>query len=218
MEQKWIETEITLDTVNWRGEPIQIPKVKVFKDPKTGEVLVYPFEVSKAEVNQMAKELGVCSRDIPTLLMLCVKPGIFNQGDVFYKYHLQKMLFYLWESTKKVFMDSLLIDKIIAAENGPVPENLNGDLQRLEDCGLIKVKNGKWKDEAGTEHTSKRILLTDKGTAIAEKVCQRLPEPFAKSALDVKKRLYPMSPEAVRNMVHRQFPKYKNTYVKNDIE
>ena len=29
MEQKWIETETTIDTVNWRGKPIQIPNVKV---------------------------------------------------------------------------------------------------------------------------------------------------------------------------------------------
>ena len=128
------------------------------------------------------------------------------------------MIFYLWESTRKVFNDSLLVDKIISAENGPVPENLNKDLQRLEDCGLIKTKNGKWEDEAGAEHTSRRILLTEKGTLKAEEVCRRLPEPFVKSALDVKKRLYPMSPEAVLNMVHRQFPEYKNTYVKNDIE
>jgi hypothetical protein len=218
MAQKWIETETTIDTVNWRGEPIQIPNVKAFKDPKTGEILAYPSEVSKAEINQLAKELSICSRDIPTLLMLYVKPGNFNQGDVFYKYHLQKMMFYLWESTKKVFLDSLPIDKIVAAENGPVPENLDKDLKRLEDCELIETKSGIWEDEEGNKHTSKRILLTAKGTDIANEVCQRLPDPFKESALNVKKRLYPMSPEAVRHLVHRQFPEYRDTYVKNDIE
>ena len=101
MGQKWIETETTIDTVNWRGEPIQIPNVKAFKDPKTGEIYVYLTEVSKAEVNQIAKELGICPRDVSTLLMLCVKPGNFNEGDVFYKYHLQKMVFYLSKSLEK---------------------------------------------------------------------------------------------------------------------
>ena len=218
MEQKWIETETTVQTVNWKGEPIQVPKVKAFKNPKTGEIFAYPSEISKAEINQIADNLGICPRDVPTLLVLCAKPGNFNEGDVFYKYHLQKMIFYLWESTRKVFLDSLPIDKIIAAENGPVPENLNEDLPRLEKCGLIHIKNDAWEDDDGVKHTSKKIMLTGKGTTIANEVCQRLPEPFTESALNVKKRLYPMSPEAVREMVHKQFPEYRDTYVKNDIE
>ena len=218
MEQKWIEMETTIDTVNWQGRCIQIPNVKAFRDPKTGEILVYPSEVAKAEINQLSKELAVYPRDIPTLLMLCVKPGNFNESDIFLKYHLQKMIFYLLESTKKVFLDSLPVDKIIAAENGPIPENLDDDLKRLEKCGLIAIKNGIWEDESGTKHTSKRILLTAKGTEIANEICQRLPDPFKESAVKVKKRLYPMSPEAVRHLVHKQFPEYKDSYVKNDIE
>ena len=217
MEQKWIEMETTIDTVNWRGEPVQIQKVKAFKDPKTGEILVYPSEVSKAEINQIAEELGICPRDVSTLLMMCVKPGNFNEGDVFYKYHLQKMMFYLWKSLEKIYLDSLPLDKFIGAENGPVPESLNDDLKRLEECGLIKTKNEKWQENSETR-TSKRIMLTQKGTEVTNEICNRLPEPFKESALIAKKKIYPKSPEEVRYLVHKEYPEYRDTYVKNDIE
>jgi UbiD family decarboxylase len=218
MQQKWIETETTVDTVNWKGEPIKIENVKAFKDPETGEILAYPSEITKAEIKQIAKELGIQPRDVTTLLMLCIKPGNFNEGYVFFKYHLQKMMFYLWESTKEVFQDSLIIDNIIAAENGPVPENLDKDIARLKDCGIIETKNGVWEDEKGENHTSKRMLLTGKGKQVANEVCKRMPEPFSESAMKAKEKIYPMSPTAVRHMVHKQFPAYKDTYVKNDIE
>lgn len=219
MEQKWIECEATIDTVNWRGEPIQVPNVKAFKDPKTGEILVYPSEVSKAEINQITEELGICPRDASTLLMLCVKPGNFNEGDVFYKYHLQKMMFYLWKNLEKTFLDAVPIDDFIGAENGPVPQNMNDDLIRLEQFGLIRTKSEEWKEESTNEiQTSKRILLTEKGSEVADIICMRLPEPFKKTALTVKKKIYPKNPEEVRHLVHKEFPEYIDTYVKNDIE
>jgi hypothetical protein len=218
LEQKWIETETTVDTVNWKGEPIKVQKVKAFQDPKTGEIFAYPSEVSKAEINQFAEEIGVCPHDVSTLLMLCVKPGNFNEGDIFYKYHLQKMMFYLWKSLEDVFGDSLPLDSFIAAENGPVPTNLNEDLTRLEKCGLLAVKIQKWNDENKKEQHSKRIMLTAKGSSIATEVCQRVPDIFMESALNVKSKLYPKSPEEVRHLVHKEYPEYRDTYVKNDIE
>lgn len=210
---KWIEIETTIDTVNWRGEPVKIPNVKAFKDPKTGEVMVYPSEVSKAEINQMAKELGICPRDVGTLLMIYAKPGNFNAGDVFYKYHLQKMMFLMWKSLNKIYGDSLPLDHFIAAENGPVPENLNKDLQRFEKCHLIRTKRQKWE-----QGTSKRVILTEEGTKVAEELLRTLPDPYKKIALSVKKRIYPMSPDEVRHFIHKEFPEYRDSYVKNDIE
>lgn len=219
MEQKWIEVEATIDTVNERGERIQIPKVKAYKDPKTGDLLVYPSEVSKAAINQMTEELGIYPRDASTLLMLVVKPGNFNEGDVFYKYHLQKMMFYLWKNLEKTFLDAVPLDNFFGADNGPVPQNMNDDLKRLEEYGLIRTKNKKWKEEStNTIHTSKWILLTKKGLQVANEICRKLPEPYKKTALAVKKRLYPKTPEQVRHLVHKEFPEYIVTYVKNDIE
>jgi hypothetical protein len=218
LEQRWIETETTIDTVTWRGKPIQVKKVKAFKDPKTGEIMVYPFEVAKAEIRQTAEELAICPRDVGTLLMILAKPGNFNEGDVFYKYHLQKMMFYLWKSLGKAYGDSLPLDHLIAAENGPVPENLNKDLQRLEENKLIRTRLEKWKDTSNKIVTSKRIILTEEGKKIAEELWRRLPDPYKEIALSVKKRIYPLSPDEVRELVHKEFPEYKDSYVKNDIE
>ena len=84
---------------------------------------------------------------------------------------------------------SLPLDKFIAADNGPVPENLNDDLKRLKKCGLIKTKNEKWIDEEKTKRTSKRILLTEKGPQLANEVCQRLPELSRNQPLVLRKGL-----------------------------
>jgi hypothetical protein len=213
MEQRWIETETTIDTVNWKGEPIQIPKVKAFKSPKTGEIMVYPSEVAKAEINQIAEQLSICPRDVGTLLMILAKPGNFNEGDVFYKYHLQKMMFYMWKSLDKIYGDSLPLDHFIAAENGPVPENLNADLERFEQHKLIRIKCEK------TEYgPAKRIILTEQGKELADKLWSKLPDPYKEIAISVKKRIYPLNPDEVRHLVHKEFPEYKDTYIKNDVE
>jgi len=218
MESKWIEIETTIDTVNWKGEPIQVPKVKAFKNPKTGEIMAYPSEVAKAEINQIAEDLNLSPIDVATLLMIRVKPGNFNEGDVFYKYHLQKMMFYFWKSMAKIYGDSLPFDNFKAAENGPVPKHLNKDLQRFEKNKLIRTKCEKWKDEMQKTVESKRISLTEEGTKVSEELMRRLPLPYKKIALSVKKRLYPKSPDEVRHLVHKEFPEYKDSYVKNDIE
>ncbi len=215
---RWIETETTIDTVNWKGEPMQVPKVKALQDPKTGEIMVYPSEVAKAEINQIAEELDICPRDIGTLLMIFAKPGNFNEGDVFYKYHLQKMMFYMWKSLETVYGDSLPLDHFIAAENGPVPECLDSDLQTFEKKKLIRTRSKKWIDSSGKTVTSKRIILTEEGAKIAEKLWGKLPNSYREIALSVKKRIYPLDPDRVRHLVHKEFPEYKNTYVKSDIE
>ena len=211
--EKWIETETTVSTLNWKGEPIQLPNVKAFKDPKTGEIMVYPSEVAKAEISQVANELDICPRDVGTLLMILVKPGNFNEGDVFYKYHLQKMLFLLWKSTIKIYGEALQLDAFIPAENGPVPKNLNADLERFEQCGIVETKREK--TEFGY---AKRIILTDQGKKLASLLLSRLAKPYVSTALNVKKRIYPLTPEQVRHLIHKEFPEYRSTYTENDIE
>jgi hypothetical protein len=218
LEQRWIETETTINTVDWKGKSIQIPKVKALKDPKTGEIMVYPSEVAKAEIRQIAECLGICPRDVGTLIMILAKPGNFNEGDVFYKYHLQKMMFYLWKSLGKVYGDSLPLDQFIPAENGPIPQHLDEDLQRFEKDKLIRTRCEKWKDETNKVVTSRRIILTEEGTKVADELWRKLPDPYKEMTLSVKKRMYPLSPNKVRDLVHKEFPEYKISYIKNDIE
>lgn len=211
--EKWNETITTVDTVNWKGEPIQVTNVKVLRNNKTGEILVYPFELANAEVTQMTTEHGLCPRDASTLMILIAKPGNFNEGDVFYKYHLQKMLFLFWKSVEEVYGAALPLDKFKAAENGPMPEQLNDDLTRLEEKGLIKTHC------ENTEYGKvKKITLTGEGTQIAKELWRNLPDPYKETAIRVKEKLYPMTPEEVRHLIHKKFPEYRDSYVKNDIE
>jgi hypothetical protein len=214
LENQWIEIETTVDTVNSRGTPIQVTGVKAIQNPENGAILVYPFEVAKAEVRQIAEVLNLCPRDVGTLLMLAAKPGNFNEGDVFYKYHLQKMLFYQWKLLdKKGYGEALPRDNFVAAENGPVPEELNADLERFEANKLIKTHCEQ------TEYgPAKKITLTKEGKKLADELWGALGEPYKKITLEAKERIYPMTPEKVRHTVHKEFPEYRDTYVKNDIE
>lgn len=209
-----MEIETTVNTVNCKGEPIQVTGVKAIKHSQNGQILVYPFEIAKAEVKQIAESLNICPRDVGTLLMLVAKPGNFNEGDVFYKYHLQKMLFYLWKTLDTAgFGEALPRDNFIAAENGPVPEQLNCDLERFEAKKLIKTSCEK------TEYgPAKKIVLTASGKKLAEELWCTLCDPYKKITLEVKEKIYPLSPERVRHMVHSEYPEYRDSYVKNDIE
>lgn len=203
----------TVDTVNWKGEPIQVQNVKAIQNKKTGETLVHPFELAQAEITQMTTEKGLCPRDAATIMILLAKPGNFNEGNVFYKYHLQKMLFLLWKSLEEVYGTSLPLDKFKAAENGPVPEQLNDDLTRFEEQGLISISY------ENTEYgTVKKITLTTTGSKVAKDLWRDLPEPYKEAAVRVKEKLYPLTPEEVRHLIHKKFPEYRDSYVKNDIE
>ena len=64
MEKVWLETEITVDTVDWKGKAIQLPNVKALKEAITGELLVRPSEVAKAEIKQIADCFNLQPRDV----------------------------------------------------------------------------------------------------------------------------------------------------------
>lgn len=214
MEEEWIETETSIDTVNWKGEPICLKGVKALKSSKTGEVRIYPFDMVKAEVKQMANRLNIAPEDVEILLLILAKPGYFEKGEVLYKYHLQKMLFYFWKAINvNGYENTLPIDTFKAAKNGPVPEHLDKDLERLEEKGLIKVRCEQ------TEYgKSRRITLTAEGEGKAEKLWNALPDPYKELAIKVKERIHPLSPDRVRHLVHNEYPEYKDSYVENDIE
>lgn len=217
MEDKWVDTEISVETVNWRGKPVTITGVRAILNEASGKTLVRPYELAQAEIANIAKKYGLEARDIATTLMIYAKPGPFKGGEIFFKYHLQKMLFYLWkEITSFGYYESMPRDEFIAAKNGPVPAHINEDLERLSNEGLISIKEEYRNPNA--EHASKRILLTDKGSALVEKIWEEIPIPYRKVSLDVKMRLHPMVPENIRKIVHMEYPEYIDTYIENDIE
>ena len=215
MENRWIATKIDINTVNWKGKPIQVTGVKALKNSRTGSILVYPFEVARAEVKQMADCFGILPRDLAAFLMIYAHPKYFKEGEVFYKYHLQKLLFYFWKCLESQgYAESFPVDNFIAADNGPKPKHLNKDLERLVKKKLITVRREK--TEQGTE--SKRIMLTKEGLIMAEELWNTLPDPYIRFAVKMKERIHPLTPERVRHLVHNEYPEYKDTYVKNDME
>lgn len=214
LTRKWVNITTTVDTVNWKGEPMQVKGVKAMKNLKTGTIMVQPAEIAKAEVAQVAECFGILPRDVGSLLMILAKPSYFKEGEILYKYHLQKLLFYLWKFMEKYgYGNSIPLDNFIAAKNGPVPEHLDEDLQRLVEKKLIRIKSQKW-----DEVQSKRIMLTKEGTKQAKELWNVIPEPYKKLSIKVKERIYPLTPERVRQLVHNEYPEYKDSYIENDIE
>ena len=211
---QWVETQIEIRTVDWRGNPIHLKGVRAIKDVKTGNIRVFPFDVARAEVEVIAEKFGIAPRDVGLLLMILAKPGSFREGEVLFKYHLQKLLFYLWKELHNYgYGESLPRDEFIAAKNGPVPSHLEEDLERLASKGWVKTRYEHWNG-----YKSKRIILTGKGLGIAKELWGALPEPYKKVALKVKERIYPLDPETVRDLVHQEYPEYRDTYVENDVE
>jgi len=86
-------------------------------------------------------------------------------------------------------------------------------LQRLTDNKLIKTKYQNWE-----QVQSKRIMLTEEGTKMTKELWSILPDPYKELAIKVKERIYPLTPERVRQLVHNEYPEYRDSYIENDIE
>ena len=214
MKSEWVETVTEVNTVDWRGNPIHVTGVRALKNPKTGNIRVFPYDVAKAEVKAIAEKIGILPRDVASFLMVLAKPGVFKEGEVLFKYHLQKLLFYLWkELWKNGYGESLPRDDFLAAKNGPVPKHLEEDLRRFEKKGWVKTRYEHWNGQR-----SKRIILTKDGLQLSKALWGTLPDPYKEVALKVKERIYPLDPETVRYLVHEEYPEYRHSYVENDVE
>jgi len=215
MEAIWEETKIDMDSVDWKGNTIHLKRVPAIKNKKTGKIRVYPSEVAKAEFRMLAERHNFQPRDIALLAMLYVKPGPFRKGQVHYKYHLNKMLFYQWKEMEyQDIGETFPRDEFEPAPRGPVPKNLSDDLKRLEKKGFVELRFKQW--GKSPQQASLITELTPSGLSIAEKIWYLLPDPFKEITLKVKERLFPLNPTTIRMRVHRDFPEYKKTYVELD--
>lgn len=212
-----IETHIEMDSVNWRGETIRLKNVRGLQIAKTGQVYVYPADVSKAEIAQLAEEYNLLPRDVALLLMIYSKPGPFKEGEVLYKYHLNKLLFYQWKELDNAGLhEALPHDEFDPAPRGPVPRNLSEDLERLQKRGLIETVYERWGPES--KQQSMRTVLTKNGFEIAENLWEKISPSFKEVTLKIKERIFPLDPVTVRHRVHREFPEYRLTYTEPDRE
>ena len=95
--QDWIETTVDVKSIDWKGKPVLLRQVPAVKHVQTGRIRVYPADVAKAEIRLLTRLRDLEPRDASLLLILYAKPGTFKEGEVLFKYHLNKMLFYLWK-------------------------------------------------------------------------------------------------------------------------
>jgi len=215
LESVWEETQIDLNTVNWKGNTIHLKNVPAIKNKKTGRICVYPSEVAKAEIRMLAEQYSLEPRDVPLLLMLFAKPGPFKEGYVQFKYQVNKMLFYQWKEMQKQGLgETFPYYEFEAARRGPVPKNLDEDLKRLKEKGIISLSYKKW--GKGPKEASLITTLTSSGVEIAAKLAGQVPEPLKEVTVEVKKQLFPLDPLTIREKVHREFPDYQKTYIELD--
>jgi hypothetical protein len=213
----WTRTTVDMDSVDWRGNTIHLKNVPAIKNEKTGKIRVYPSDVAKAEFTMLAAEHCLEPRDVAFLLMLCAKPGPFKEGQIHYKYHLNKMLFYQWKKMETLGVgEAYPRDEFEVALRGPVPKHLSDDLKRLQKEDIIKLKYHQWGKTA--KQASLTTELTDKGMKIAEDLWKHIPDLFKEATLKTKEQLFPLDPDTIRDRVHRDFPEYKKTYVELDTE
>jgi len=201
-----------MDAVDWRGNTIHLKGVPALRNEKTGKIRVYPSEVSKAEMRSLAQQYSLEPRDVALLLLLYAKPGHFEKGKMYYKYHVNKSLFYLWKELEKEGLgDAFPLDEFEAADRGPIPKNLEDDLKRLEEKRII---SSKWREKRASKITE----LTPQGLAVAEKLWNEVAEPLRKTILKIKETIFALDPKTIRDRVHRDYPEYKKTYIKEDTD
>jgi len=217
LESVWKKIEIEMDSVNWRGDPIHLTRVPALQNTRTGRIAIDPEAVSRAELRVLADQEGIEPRDLPLFMLLCVKVGPVQQGYIHHRYRLNKMLFYQWKELEKEGLgEAFNHDNFVAKEKGPVPEHLEEDIKRLESNELVKVSLVQWGKTA--RQCSKTTELTEKGLAIAKRICSKVPEPFLKVSHEVKQELFPLDPLTIREKVHRDYPEYRRTYLEIDAE
>ena len=215
MEELWEKTQIELDSVDWKGNSIHLKEVPALKNVRTGKVRVYPADVAKAEIKEIARRYDLEPKDVSLLILLYAKPGIFREGQIHYKYHLNKMLFYQWKNMEKADLeDTFIHEEFEAADRGPVPKNLDADLERLKEKGIITLRYKKW--GRGPKDASLITELTLFGLDVAKQLWNQVPEPFREITLKTKEAIFPLDSKTIRKKVHREFPEYKATYTELD--
>ncbi len=105
-------------------------------------------------------------------------------------------------------------DEFEKKRRGLVPANINADLKRLAEKGLVDLKHVRW--GTGSKDESLKISLTEQGRKLAKELWFGIPEPLQQVTQQVKEMIFPMAPDAVKTKVHKEYPEYKSTYTEED--
>jgi hypothetical protein len=210
----WTETTTKVETVDASGQPLVLEHVRAYRSPDSKEALVFPTDVMRAELMALAEALRLEPRDIALFAMMYAKPGPFQEGYVHMLYRLNKMLFYQWKGLEEQgFGEALPHDEFDAKERGPVPRHLKEDLVRLGKMGYLKAD---W--PSGKEQQSISCNLTPAGEALASAIWFKLDPLIRAESLRWKRRLFVKTPAKIRERVHKDYPEFRKTFVKPDVD
>ena len=144
------------------------------------------------------------------LLLLLEAPfGNFQEGFVFRRYNLNKMLFYQWKELEKIGLGGTFDAYTFTAEKrGPVPVELWDDLLELSNKKIIEMTGG----TKSTLH----VQLSKDGEAMAKSLWNDFDTPFQETSKKVKDKIMPLDPKHLKEMVHTEYPEFKMKYTELD--
>jgi len=207
---------------------IQLEDVPLFLDEK-GRELVTLEDIVRANQRRIAKKFGVSEYNLFELALLFADIRQ-RKNSIREKSRFNKMLFYIWKKLEEAYGEGTLIfDKMGAGRAGPIPANLGKDIKKLKDEKLISIyitKEGKkipgskfeWEELKKKNIGGIECELTKKGVEIALGIWEDLDDEIKEIIVDVKKMLFLMDKDAIKDKVHKEFPEYKMNYTKNDEE
>lgn len=213
--QEWDAAHVDIESVDWDGRPLTIHNVPCKINKETGKIRYKTEDLVKAEITQLANNVGIEERDIPLLLMLFAPQEPFPGGYICQKYKLNKMLFYQWKELERVDLgEAILHDEFIAETRGPVPKSLWDDLERLSEEGIVTVEGG------GEDKGKKTVVvnITPIGEEKGRELWAKIPPPYKEVTIEVKRRLFPLNPTTIKDQVHRDYPEFKKNYTNLDKE
>jgi DNA-binding PadR family transcriptional regulator len=197
------------------GITVRVHGVEAAKDPKSGAMYFDAVSALRAYYTQAAQKAGFRElRDAAMLSMLAAPIGGMEVPWVLRRYSLNKMLFYQWKRAEAEGLgDAFPHDTFEAERKGPVPTNIDADLDRLEHAGLITVKRH---DPASAKHQPWIIELTPTGRESARRFFDLAETWFRRTTITTKKEILPLDPAKLRARVHSEYREFRRKYVEVD--
>lgn len=210
----WEKMKEDVFIVNNKDEKILLRGVTVETHKKRKTKRVFIDDLIKAEQMQIAEKNNLEPIDLHELLLIYFDSRFFEGKRIIKTtYRFNKMLFYVWKEMEKCNYGNWYIhDKFVSARAGPVPLNLKPSIRRMEKQGIVKVK---WSNKPGV---SSEFALTAEGEKIAKSLLEKIPDDVKLIYKNVKEELSLISPETLKNKVHREYPEYQRTYTELDNE
>jgi hypothetical protein len=199
--------EIDMKVYDDRGKEFVVHRVpaKKIKD----EVWVKPELVVKARLDEITERHGLKLRQSMLLLLLEAPLGNFQEGFVFRKYNLNKMLFYQWKELENLGLSGSFDTYTFKADKrGPVPVELWDDLNELSNKAIIEMTGGK--------DSTLYVKLSKEGDTVAKSLWKEFDTPFQEVSKRVKDKIMPLDPEHLKEMVHSEYPEFKLKYTELD--